>query len=370
MSEPIRVLHMIGSLDIGGSQLMIINLYKAIDRTKIQFDFVIDHPENTSLVPIVEELGARIYYMPTFIGKNILKVKCAWNEFFKEHPEYKILHSHVRSYATVYISIAKKYGIKTIIHSHSTSNGRGMLSIVKKIMQYPLRWQADYFFGCSKKAGEWLFGRRVINSDRYFTLSNAIDTGLYEFKSGVREEYRIELDLVGKLVFIHVGRLHPAKNHDFLLDVFAGIRETTPNAALIIVGDGNQRKEIELKISKLKLNNSVLMLGNRNDVANLLQVADCFLFPSKWEGLPMVVVEAQAAGLPCLVSECVSNEVKITKSVTYLPIDGGVKPWIDVINELDYMRRDVINDIKIAGFDVNSTAQFITKFYEGLHRNL
>lgn len=364
MCEPIRILHMIGSLEIGGSQAMIMNLYENIDRNQIQFDFIVDHPERLYFAEQIKRLGGRIYFMPTFKGKNIFEIKKKWNKFFIDHPEYKIIHSHVRSYASLYLPIAKKNGLITIIHSHSTSNGKGVLALIKKFLQYPLRYQADYFFGCSKEAGEWLFGKKVVNSKRYFMLQNAIDIRKYNMSEHVRRQYREILGIENSTkVFIHVGRLHEAKNHLFLLEVFAEYLKAEKNSLLLIVGDGDLKKTIEEKMQSLNINNNVMLLGARSDVANLLQVADCFLFPSKWEGLPVTVVEAQAAGLPCLISDTVTNEVNVSELVKRLPIDYGVDPWVEAMEKTNFIKIDVSKDIKKAGFDIHSSANWLSSFY-------
>ena len=366
MDEPIRILQMIGSLNIGGSQSMIVNLYNRIDRDKIQFDFVLDHQDELYYKDTVEQLGAKIFEMPTFCGSNVREVKRTWKEFFETHSEYKILHSHVRSYASLYIPIAKKHGLKTIIHSHSTSNGQGISAFVKRAMQYPLRFQADYFMGCSKEAGEWLFGRRVVNSKKYFMLQNAIDVEKYRFDPKTRAEYRAELGLRDELTFIHVGRFHPAKNHFFLINLFAEIHRKNNNTKLILVGDGELRSEIEQQIKELDLNAAVVLTGNRSDVPNLLQVADCFLFPSKWEGLPVTVVEAQASGLPCLISDCITKDVNVSDLVQNLAINSGLENWLQAIDAIDYSRKDVHDQIEKAGFDIKSTATWLQNFYQGL----
>ena len=362
MLEPIRVLHMIGSLNIGGSQSMIINLHKAIDKTKVQFDYIIDHPGHLYYESVVKSLGGKIFEFPTFKGHNFLEIRKAWKQFFKEHPEYKILHSHVRSYASLYLPIAKKAGLKTIIHSHSTSNGNGMGSVVKRIMQYPLRWQADYFFGCSKDAGAWLFGNKVVNSSNYHILQNAIDTEQYSFNPEIRKEYREKLGLGNKKTFIHVGRFHPAKNHPFLLNIFSEIHKQDPNTVLLLAGDGELRPEIEKQIMSLDLQKDVVLLGSRSDVPKLLQAADCFLFPSIWEGLPITVVEAQAAGLPCVVSANITKEVCFSELVKCLPIDKGVGCWKDLMVNIP-AKKDVKVQIMNAGFDIQYTANNLLNFY-------
>lgn len=198
--KPIRILHNLGSLEIGGSQMLVVNLLRHIDRSEIQFDFVIDHNHDMTLLPIIQELGAKIYYLPTFRGYNIIQVITAWNKLFQQHPEYKVLHSHVRSYASIYIPIAKKYGLKTIIHSHSISNGRGVKAAIKNILQLPLRYQADYFMACSMAAGEWLFGNRVTKSQKFILLRNAIDLKLYRFDLQTRVRIRRDLGIMSERV--------------------------------------------------------------------------------------------------------------------------------------------------------------------------
>lgn len=365
MSEPIRILHMIGSLNIGGSQSMIINLHKAIDKSKVQFDYIIDHPGHLYYESVVKSLGGKIYEFPTFKGYNFLEIRKFWEQFFKDHPDYKILHSHVRSYASLYLPIAKKAGLKTIIHSHSTSNGKGLGSVVKRIMQYPLRWQADYFFGCSKEAGAWLFGDKIVNSPKYHILQNAIDTEQYKFNPEIRKQYREEFGLGDKKTFIHVGRFHPAKNHPFLLNVFAEIHKVDSNTVLLLAGDGELRPEIEKQIASLNLQNDVILLGSRCDVPNLLQAADCFLFPSVWEGFGMVAVEAQAAGLPCVCSKSIPQSVKVTEQCAFLPTDNA-QIWTE--QALLWAKRNdssmTIQSVVEHGFDIKESSKKLAEFYQ------
>ena len=363
----IRVVHVLGGLNRGGAETMVMNIYRAIDRTRIQFDFIVHTSKKQDYEEEIDSLGGRIFVFPRFNGLNTLSVKKEWNVFFRDHPEYRILHSHVRSYASIYIPIAKKHGLKTIIHSHSTSNGTGIASIAKRLMQRSLRKQADYFVGCSREAGEWLFGKKVVNSDRYYMLPNAIDVKAYSFNPEIREKYRVELGLKDELTFIHVGRFHPAKNHAFLLNLFAKIHERDINTKLILVGDGELRPAIEKQISELGIASSVILTGSRSDVPNLLQAADCFLFPSKWEGLPVTVVEAQASGMPCLISDRVTKDVRVSDLVRCLSIDNGYDEWLKTIGELVFVRSDVSSQIINAGFDINTTATWLQSFYQGLN---
>ncbi len=361
----IRILHVLGGLDRGGAETMVMNLYRAIDKTQVQFDFITHTNRRQAYTEEIEKLGGKIYYFPKFKGINYFQLKGIWKKFFKDHPEYKILHSHVRSYASLYLPIAQKAGLKTIIHSHSTSNGKGLSSVVKRILQYPLRWQADYFFGCSKEAGVWLFGDKIVNSPKYHILQNAIDTELYKFNSEIRKEYRKKLGLGDKKTFIHVGRFHPAKNHAFLLKVFAEIHKQDTNTVLLLAGDGELRPEIERQISELDLKKDVLLLGSRSDVPKLLMSADCFLFPSVWEGFGMVAVEAQAAGLPCICSDRVPSSVKVTEFCKFISTDD-LLTWVDMSLQNTRLALLLQNESKldeIEKFDINKSVAELQTFY-------
>lgn len=365
MLEATRLLHMIGSLEIGGSQAMVMNLYEKIDRRNLQFDFIIDHPDQTYLADRIKALGGKVYFMPTFKGWNVFEIQQSWNSFFEEHPEYKVLHSHVRSYASIYLPIAKKHGLKTIIHSHSTSNGKGVSSAVKALMQYPLRFQADYFMSCSDKAGRWLFGKRITQSNNYMVIPNAIDSERFVFGEKKRNQIRSELSIEDKFVVGHVGRLTEPKNHSFLLEVFAELRKTRKDAVLLLVGDGKLKKTIEEKIQSLNLDKSVLLLGSKSNTYDYYQAMDVFAFPSLWEGLGIAAIEAQASGLPCVVSERIPEEINIGAGLIHVvSLDEGKEVWAKAINSYESeCRFSRVDEVKKAGYDISENAKLIQKFY-------
>lgn len=365
--EPIRVLQVLGGLNRGGAETMVMNIYRAMDKSKVQFDFIIHKESENAYVEEIKSLGGKIYIFPQFTMKNIIAYPNYWKKFLSQHKEYKILHSHVRSYAIVFIKIAKKFGLETIVHSHSTSNGSGGLSHVKGLLQFPLRKESDYLFACSKISGEWLFGKKAVNFSNYRMIKNAIDTSKYIIAPSVRLEYRKLFDATNKTVYGHVGRLSEPKNHRFLLEVFSEIRKKSPDSLLVIVGEGSYRSQIESWIRELDLEQAVIMTGARSDVPQILSAMDVFLFPSLWEGLPVTVVEAQAAGLPCIISDQVTSEVAVSEAVTYLPINQGTECWVQSALSFAGKRFDAIDDIKSAGFDVNSSAEELTEFYRGIY---
>ncbi len=362
-SSPIHVVHVLATLNRGGAETLVLNLYRSIDRTCVQFDFVTHYRTKAGFVDEVKRMVGRIFVCPTFSLKNICGYINWWKKFFKDHPEFQILHSHVRSTASFYLPIARKYGLKTIIHSHSTNNGRGITGIVKSLLQYPLRWQADYYMACSKISGEWLFGNKIVNSERFVVIQNGINVDKFRFDAIKRQKMRDDLKLGNSRVFIHVGGLRAVKNHTFLLDVFEKVHQKDLNTKLLLVGKGELEREMKNKIHHLNLEDSVMMLGTRGDVAELLQAADCFLLPSIWEGVPTSVIEAQASGIPCIISNKVNKDVAISPLVTLLPIDEGVLPWVREIEKMAFIRRDVLDDIRNKGYDINQIAHKIVELY-------
>ncbi len=362
--EPIRVLHMIGSLNIGGSQTLVMNLYKKIDRNKIQFDFIIDQPNDLYFASQVEELGGKIYVFPKFNGKNFFEIKRAWKNFFNNHREYKILHSHVRSYASLYIPVAKKYGLKTIIHSHSTSNGKGISSILKDILQYPLRYQADYFFGCSKDANEWLFGRRIAQNElKCKIIKNGIDISNYKYNLAIRKKYREKLNIQDKLVIGTVGRIVAEKNPLFTAEIIFECIKKNPNAVFLWVGDGSLMTDVHKRIKDLDIEKSFIMVGSQSNVAEYLQAMDIFLFPSVYEGLGISLIEAQANGLPCICSDSIPEEAHVTNLMNKVSLNENAIVWADIVLNTSIERKDYQQQIVDVGYDISYTAKWIQKFY-------
>ena len=362
--DKVYVLQMISSLYYGGSQTMIVNLFEKIDRNKVQFDFIIDHDEHNEYRERIEALGGKIYVMPSFTGTNINQVKKAWNDLFNNHPEYSILHSHSRSYASIYLPIAKKHGLKTIIHSHNTSNGKGLKAMVKNMLQYPLRYIADYYFACSKDAGKWLFGDDITSRDNFYVLNNAIDVDKFKYNPYIRNKYRKEFKLNDEKVFIQVGSFSKQKNHLFSISLFSKIIEIYPDAKLYFVGLGDLYEQIKKQIEDYHLEDSIILLGSRNDVYNLLQMADYYLMPSTYEGLSVAAIEAQTSGIECLLSDMVSSDVKICDSCYLISLDEEL--WLKQISN-DYQRnKDAYKNTINAGFDINTTASWLVDFYQSI----
>lgn len=364
MTAPIRVLQVFAQMNRGGAETMIMNLYRNIDRSKIQFDFVVHTEDNCFFDDEIRKLGGRIFRIPTYKGKNHLSYSNYWKSIFENHSEYRIIHGHVRSTASIYLNIAKKYNLVTIAHSHSTSSGKGLPAVVKNTLQYPIRYIADYCFACSLSAGKWLFGQKTIKKNNFYILNNAISAHEFTFNIDSRNKIRKEFQIENQFVIGHVGRFHELKNHEFLIEIFKSVYEKNRNAILMLVGDGELRKKIEKKVNDLGLTNQVVFTGVRSDIPELLQAMDVFVFPSFYEGLGIVAIEAQASGLPCVVSDTLPNEVLITNLIKKESING-TKGWIEKISTYfdGYNRFDTYDQIKSKGYDIKDSTEWLENFY-------
>lgn len=367
MNEPIRVLHVLGALHRGGAETFVMNVYRHIDRTKVQFDFIIHTNKNCSYRNEIEEMGGRIYIVQQFSFKNMILYVRTWEKLLKEHPEWLIIHGHVRSTACIYMYIAKKAGRTVIAHSHSTSNGRGMNGLIKDVMQYPVRYIADYFFACSEAAGKWMFGENVVrHNPHYKVVKNAINIVNFKYNKEYSNEIRKELNLVDKKIIGTVGRLCEAKNPFFILDTFEVVYEHSRNAVLLWCGDGELREQIKAAVKEKGLQGNVLLLGSVADVYRLYSAFDVFLFPSKWEGLGISFIEAQVAGLPCFISENIPKDAIICGSVRQLNLEQGCNEWGgEILKGFQFWSdrskgyKDVIN----AGYDIRELIIYLQELY-------
>jgi glycosyltransferase involved in cell wall biosynthesis len=366
MEKPIRILHVFAQMNRGGAESMIMNLYRNIDRSEIQFDFMVHTRERCAFDEEINSLGGKIYNVPRYRGSNHYAYKKTWRNFFKEHGEYCILHGHVRSTATIYLAVARAYGIKTIVHSHSTSSrGNKIQQVIKNIMQLPIRYQADYLFSCSHDAGRWLFGDRVIYKQNYTIINNAIDVNKYIFNEKKRNLVRKSLAVENKFTLGHIGSFTSPKNHEFLIDVFYEIKKRKKESVLLLIGDGNLREAIEDKVKKLGLSDSVIFTGVRSDVNDLLQGIDVVLFPSLFEGLPVSLIEAQANGLVCIISDRITDKVKLTEQVEFISLNKTPEYWAEQVLKYSkgYNRKNTYKEIRNAGYDVKENAIWLENFY-------
>lgn len=371
MSEPIRVLQVFAQMNKGGAETMIMNIYRNIDRDKVQFDFVVHTLKRCDYDDEILALGGKLYSVPRFRGYNIFNYIFAWISIFQNHKEHVIVHGHVRSTAIIYILISKVFHRITIIHSHSISSGKGVTAMIKNILQYPIRFLSDYLVACSLTAGEWLFGKKVKMKDNFMIINNAIDVEKYIFNPEIRANKRQEFKIGDNLVIGHIGRFDYVKNHELIIEIFEEINRIQPKSILILIGDGKLKKQIENEARKSGINDKIIFTGIRNDVPELLMLMDVFLFPSIFEGFAIAVMEAQASGLPCIISDKIPNETRLSDLVEVIPLNAPKDVWVESVlrnNRATENRHNYYKKIVNKGYDIKENVKWIEQFYLTIER--
>lgn len=366
MSTPIRILQVLGGLEAGGAETFVMNLYRVVDKEKVQFDFIKHIERKGVFEDEITQMGGKIYRCPQYAGKNHFTYCRWWDEFFTEHPEYRVIHGHVRSTASIYLTIAKKHGLVTIAHSHSTSNGNGFAAIIKNIMQLSIRHRADYLFACSDKAGKWLFGEKALTQPNYRMIPNGVDLQRFAFNAEKRNMMRDKLGIAEDIFVLgHIGRITTPKNHKFLVELFAKYHKKTQNSKLLLVGDGELYENVKHQVDQLGIHDAVIMVGSKTNTEDYYQAMDVFVFPSLWEGLPVSVVEAQANGLPCLLSDTITRDVDLTDLVSYFPLDNKAMWDKGIKSAMSKIRSGVSgdNEKRLAPFDSRKVAMSLQEFY-------
>ena len=356
---------MVITTDVGfnGITSVVMNYYRNINRDKIQFDFAIAEKIHNTIENEINNLGGRVFKLPSR-KKNTLKYVKALKRIVKEK-EYEIVHVHGNS-GTLYLDIhaLKKAGVSVrIAHSHnSTCNHK----IIHKLFKRKLNSEMTVGIACSKLAGDWLF-----NSD-YTIINNGIDIDKFIFRQNIRGKYRKEMGLEDKFVIGHIGHFSYQKNHEYLINIFKKIHDKDKKAILMLIGDGKLRSEIEEQINKLGLKDAVLILGKRQDVAELMQAMDVFILPSRFEGLPVVLVEAQANGLKCITSDVVTKEAKITGKLKYISLSENVEYWANKVMECkkQYIRDDVKDIFYRSEYNIENEVRKLEDLYiDSIHQD-
>lgn len=371
--KPIRVLQVIGQMNRGGAETMIMNLYRHIDREQVQFDFLVHTKELGLYDDEIRSLGGNIYYVDRFSGKNAVKYYSQCRSFFAQHPEIKVVHGHIGSSAALYLKAAQKEGKYTVAHSHSAfvkinSFKDWLEDKAFRFVSYPTRYIADQLFGCSTEAGESRFGKRMLKNSKYRNFPNAIALQSFAVNQESRQKIRAELGIREDDVVIGtVGRVTKPKNPEFIYKVFKTCVSSAPDVKCVWVGYGDMSDRIlELRRSD-GLEDRIIMTGDRSDIPELLQAFDAFLFPSLWEGLPVTVIEAQAAGLNCLLSDKISKEVALTDQVHWKSLDESAEEWaaqcLDLAKEGKENRRSPEEQLRASGYDIDDSAKKLAQFY-------
>lgn len=362
MGEPIRVLQVVTHMNRGGLETMLMNYYRKIDRDKVQFDFLTHRPENEKkdYDDEIRSLGGKIYHMPTLnpFSRNYRK---SLDRFFKEHKEYRIVHSHLDCLSAYPLKAAKENGVPVrIAHAHTTLVDSNLKKYIKLYSKKLIPKYATDLFACGELAGEWMF-----EGQPFQIMNNAIDTKKYLFNENIRKKIRKELKIMdNEYVIGHVGNFTPPKNHAFIIDIFHEICKRTKNVRLVLTGGGNDSRQYQEMARELGVADRIIFTGVRTDVPDLMQAFDVFLFPSIYEGLPVTLVEAQAAGLHCIVSDQVTREVQITDLIEFLALNENKDTWIErILKYEDADRENMLEKIRQGKYDIEENARWLEEFY-------
>ncbi len=365
MENKIRVLAVVRKLVPGGIENRLMDIIRNIDKSRIIIDVFTCYPEEGLYDEEVRCFGGRVYYNPELNIKNMIWYVRYFRDFLLEHQEYKIVHAHQDAWCSVFCKGAYLAGVPVrIAHSRTAISTHSLGNMVKDIIKVPIRKYANYFFAVSGKAGRWLYGERLYKTGRVQIWPNAIDASKFYYDELVRKTVRDTNGWENKYVVMHVGNFTPPKNHPFILDVFNELYALDRDAILILVGAGDHTYMNEY-IKEHDLKECVHLLGRRTDVNQLLQGADVFLFPSIFEGLPGALIEAQASGLPCVMSDTIAEEVQICPQLTVLSLEENSRVWAESIRQYkDFIRLDTRAFIEEKGFDIHSLTDKLCQFYE------
>lgn len=363
--EPVRVLHIEITNQIGGIERFLYSLYQSINHKLVQFDFITTTKE-PAFAENLKGMGARIFTVTSYT-QNPFQYYSDLKRIMQQE-NYEIVHIHKNSVANILpMIIGDRLKIKTlIVHSHNTASTRGFFfDLLHYINRNKLAHRATTLLACSEQAAVWLYGNTIVKSKKATIIHNGIDAEQFRFNETIRQSYRDHLNINGKFVVGHIGRFTNQKNHDFLLDIFKEVYSRNPQAVLLLIGSGELKQAVQDKVNRLGLNDAVRLLGVRHDVSQLMQMMDVFLFPSRYEGLGIVLIEAQAAGLKCVASDTIPSEAKITDHLKLINLNEPKEAWADEILKYrnGYTREDTYGQIVSAGYDCKDTARRLQELY-------
>lgn len=361
--EPIRVLQISYDMSRGGAETLIMSIYRNIDRSKVQFDFLLHSPDRSAYEDEIEALGGRIYRIPRFTGLNGRSYTHNLKAFLGQHPEYRLIHDHLMDSAAKTLKVVNDMGRVSIAHSHAAYLPLSFEELVRRHFRRDLWKIAQYRFACSNDAGCWLYR----NKADFMIARNGIDTEHFRFSQEDRNTIRQSLSIPASATVIgSVGRLVPEKNQERLLELFATYRKKDTSSVLLLVGDGPLKDLLQAKAKALGIYESVVMTGSRSDVNRLLMAMDCFVLTSFSEGLGIVLVEAQASGLPCVFTDSLPAEVNLVNSLIHrASLSDSNRSWAVAIEKAlpSHNRDNAWELVRDKGYDIAATARQLQEFY-------
>ena len=362
----IKILMVLGNTGRGGAQTYAMNVLRNIDRKRFQIDFAVNYIDKNGYTEEMRALGSQVYSIPKYRGINLFHYICIFNSVL-EKGQYNIVHGHVSSSAFIYLRLAKKHGCSTIVHSHSAGfRGSKIEQFVKKLFTKGAKNPADYWFGCSQLAAERVFGREYRQASKYYDIPNAIIVRDYSFDHKKRESIRKKHCIPFEArVYGHIGSFSEPKNHRFIIEVFEQIYKNQGDEAyLILVGEGKLKSEIEREVQRRNLSKQVIFTGNIGNVNEYLMAMDTLIFPSIFEGFPISLLEAQAAGLYCVSSDSITEEVNLTECIRPLSLSAGPKTWAKVAQDMPEINRQKMNERLLhSKYNMDNSIERLMKLY-------
>lgn len=362
----LRVLHSVSNMDRAGIETMLMNYYRHIDREKIQFDFLCNKSKPGAYDKEISLLGGKIYHSPGLNPLKWFKYDKMIRQLLLENPEIAIVQSHNGAFSLQAQLSAKKNGIRNrIVHVHGTRIDFNLKFFLKLIYKKFLKGSCNNYWGCGTEAINYYFGQKEIVSNNYLIIRNAIEIDKFTYDKNKRNELRKKYNLENKFVIGNVARFMKQKNHKFTLDLFKVILQKNSNAVLVLLGDGELQERMKEKAKELEIEKSVMFMGNVNNVNEMYQIMDLFLLPSLFEGLPVVGIEAQAAGLKCVMSDTITKEVAITKNVKFCSLkNDSLEKWAnEILEDKDYERKNMSQEIIDAGYSIKEEAKKLQEIY-------
>ncbi len=354
-------------MNTGGAETFLMKIYRRLDREKYQMDFCVNTKEKCFYDEEIRELGGRIFYVPAK-SKSFKEYKKALYETVKNNGYEYVLRITSNAAGFLDLKIAKDAGARVCVarSSNSSDGDSALVNLIHRVSRPLFVRYIDVKIAPSDLAAEYTFGKNAVKNGTVAKLNNAIDLEVYKYSDESRDEIRRELSLEGKTVIGHIGRFSKQKNHSFLIDVFAKIREKDENAHLLLLGNGELSNEVKQKVEDLGLWDRVTFGGVRGDVPSVLSAMDVFLLPSFYEGMPNTVIEAQATGLPCVIADTITKEANVTGLVSYLSLDDPVEKWAETVLEVKGTRRNTVKIMSDNGYDIESSAKkFVDIIFEG-----
>ena len=362
----LRVLHSVSNMARAGIETMLMNYYREIDRSRIQFDFLANKPVPGEYDDEIRAMGGRVFVSPGLNPLVFPKYKRYVADLLRQNPDIRILHAHNEAMGYYALQSAKDAGLRVrIAHAHNTQIIRDYKYPLKMVCKQLLPGAATDYWSCGRDAGIYYYGKKRWNESG-FILHNAIDVSRFTFRREARERLRQLHGLENSFVIGHVGRFNVQKNHERLLDIFAAVAKAVPEARLALIGTGELEQAVREKAGALQLGDRVLFLGQMADVSEWYMAMDCFVLPSLFEGLPVVGIEAQATGLPCFFSDRVTDEVLLSPEARRVSLEADDAAWAEEI--LAVRRRETdrtrgADTVRRAGYDIRTEARKLQERY-------